>query len=122
MNLMHPPLAGVIAGAGSDMFSCIAGGIGTAGPKHGANSNVRVKNAGGRSRGQTSTRVEKEVVIGSGHPVYTVSDPRNKIRTLLIDHCLPTGNMKMYDIAERLESTMCGDPEDVPQPRLVPAP
>ena len=53
-------------------------------------------------------RVErKEVVIGFGHPVYTVSDPRNKvIKEVARELSVEQGNSKMYDIAERLESVM----------------
>ena len=54
------------------------------------------------------SRVErKEVVIGFGHPVYTVSDPRNKvIKDVARELSAEQGDMKMYDIAERLESVM----------------
>ena len=53
-------------------------------------------------------RIEKkEVVIGFGHPVYTVSDPRNKvIKEVARELSLEQHNTKMFDIAERLESTM----------------
>src|SRR3546814_15594482 len=53
-------------------------------------------------------RVEKkEVVIGFGHPVYTVADPRNKvIKEVARELSAEQGNMKMYDIAERLENIM----------------
>ena len=61
-----------------------------------------------RGRADIRRRVEaKEVVIGFGHPVYTVSDPRNVIikgvAKRLSDEA---GSTKMYDIAERLESVM----------------
>jgi 2-methylcitrate synthase len=104
----------VIAGTGSDMYSCIAGGIGALrGPKHGGANEVafeiqkRYDNAD-EAEADIRARVEKkEVVIGFGHPVYTVSDPRNKvIKDVARELSAELGNMKMYDIAERLESTM----------------
>jgi len=104
----------VIAGTGSDMYSAIAGGIGALrGPKHGGANEVAFEiqkryNTPDEAEADIRARVErKEVIIGFGHPVYTVSDPRNEVikdvaRTLSIDQ----GNMKMYNIAERLESVM----------------
>src|SRR5207344_594754 len=78
--------ARVIAGTGSDMYSCIAGAIGALrGPKHGG-ANEAAFDIQGRydtpdqADADIRARVErKEVVIGFGHPVYTVSDPRNKV-------------------------------------------
>ena len=66
-------------------------------------------------------RVErKEIVIGFGHPVYTIGDPRNPIikeisRTL----CTDGGNQTLFDVSERIETLMWDTQEDVPQPRLV---
>ncbi|MDB5838313.1 MAG: prpC [Herminiimonas sp.] len=104
----------VIAGTGSDMFSAITGAIGALrGPKHGGANEValeiqqRYENAD-EAEADIRKRVDnKEVVIGFGHPVYTISDPRNKVikevaRTLSKD----AGSMKMFDIAERLETVM----------------
>ncbi|GIZ52102.1 bifunctional 2-methylcitrate synthase/citrate synthase [Noviherbaspirillum aridicola] len=104
----------VIAGTGSDMYSAITGAIGALrGPKHGGANEVafeiqkRYDNPD-EAEADIRKRVEnKEVVIGFGHPVYTVSDPRNKVikevaRTLSVE----AGSTKMYDIAERLESVM----------------
>lgn len=104
----------VIAGTGSDMYSSIAGGIGALrGPKHGGANEVAFEI---QKRYETPDEAEadirervgrKEVVIGFGHPVYTVSDPRNKvIKEVARDLSAEQGNMKMFDIAERLESTM----------------
>ncbi|MEN1943318.1 2-methylcitrate synthase [Luteimonas sp. MJ293] len=106
--------ARVIAGTGSDMHSCIAGGIGALrGPKHGGANEVAFEV---QKRYETPEEAEadirervgrKEVVIGFGHPVYTVSDPRNEvIKTVARELSEEQGSMKMYDIAERLESTM----------------
>jgi 2-methylcitrate synthase len=106
--------ARVIAGTGSDIHSAITGAIGALrGPKHGGANEValeiqeRYENPD-EAEADIRTRVaNKEVVIGFGHPVYTVSDPRNVFikevaRTLSTDG----GSMKMFDIAERLETVM----------------
>ncbi len=104
----------VIAGTGSDMFSAIAGGIGALrGPKHGGANEVafevqkRYDNPD-EAEADIRRRVEnKEVVIGFGHPVYTISDPRNKV-IKEVAHRLSkkAGSTKMFDIAERLETVM----------------
>ena len=104
----------VIAGTGSDMYSCIAGGIGALrGPKHGGANEVAFEvqkryETPDEAEADIKARVErKEVVIGFGHPVYTVSDPRNKIiKDVARELSAEQENMKMYDIAERLESVM----------------
>ncbi len=104
----------VIAGTGSDMYSCITGAIGALrGPKHGGANEVafeiqkRYENPD-KAEADIRARVEKkEVVIGFGHPVYTVSDPRNKvIKEVARALSQEQHNTKMFDIAERLESTM----------------
>ena len=106
--------ARVIAGTGSDMHSCIAGAIGALrGPKHGGANEVAFEvqkryETPDEAEADIKARVErKEVVIGFGHPVYTVSDPRNKvIKEVARELSAEQGNMKMFDIAERLESVM----------------
>jgi hypothetical protein len=104
----------VVAGTGSDMYSAICGGIGALrGPKHGGANEVafeiqkRYDNPD-EAEADIRARVEKkEVIIGFGHPVYTVSDPRNKvIKEVARQLSAEQNNMKMYDIAERLESVM----------------
>ena len=104
----------VVAGTGSDMFSAICGGIGALrGPKHGGANEVafeiqkRYDNPT-EAEADIRARVErKEVVIGFGHPVYTVGDPRNKvIKEVARQLSAEEKNMKMYDIAERLETVM----------------
>jgi len=104
----------VIAGTGSDMYSCIAGGIGALrGPKHGGANEVafeiqkRYDNPD-EAEADIKARVEKkEVVIGFGHPVYTIADPRNKvIKQVAKDLSVEAGSTKMFDIAERLETVM----------------
>ena len=104
----------VIAGTGSDMHSAICGGIGALrGPKHGGANEVAFEiqkryDSPDEAEADIRARVErKEVVIGFGHPVYTVSDPRNKvIKQVAAELSAEAGNTKMYDIAERLESVM----------------
>ncbi|HKR39861.1 2-methylcitrate synthase [Paraburkholderia sp. EG287A] len=104
----------VIAGTGSDIYSAITGAIGALrGPKHGGANEVafeiqsRYENADD-AEADIRARVEKkEVVIGFGHPVYTISDPRNKvIKEIAKKLSKEQSNMKLFDIAERLESTM----------------
>ncbi len=106
--------ARVIAGTGSDMYSCITGAIGALrGPKHGGANEAAFEiqqryDSPGEAEADIRTRVErKEVVIGFGHPVYTTGDPRNKvIKEVARELSAAQKNMKMFDIAERLESTM----------------
>jgi 2-methylcitrate synthase len=104
----------VIAGTGSDMYSSITGAIGALrGPKHGGANEVafeiqsRYLNAD-EAETDIKRRVEnKEVVIGFGHPVYTISDPRNKvIKDVAKKLSKEAGDTKLYDIAERLETVM----------------
>jgi 2-methylcitrate synthase len=106
--------ARVVAGTGADMYSAITGGIGALrGPKHGGANEVSFEIqkrylTPDEAEADIRRRVEaKEVVIGFGHPVYTISDPRNKVikevaRRLSSD----AGDMRMFDIAERLEGVM----------------
>jgi len=104
----------VIAGTGSDMYSAIAGGIGALrGPKHGGANEVAFEvqkryEGPDEAEADIRARVErKEVVIGFGHPVYTVSDPRNKvIKEVARNLSKEAGDMKMFSIAERLETVM----------------
>ena len=104
----------VIAGTGSDMFSAITGAIGALrGPKHGGANEVafeiqkRYDNPD-EAEADIRRRVEnKEVIIGFGHPVYTISDPRNKvIKEVARNLSKHAGSTKMFDIAERLETVM----------------
>ncbi|MNQ40946.1 2-methylcitrate synthase [compost metagenome] len=106
--------ARVIAGTGSDMFSSIAGAIGALrGPKHGGANEVAFDvqkryDTPDEAEADIRRRVEaKEVIIGFGHPVYTVSDPRNKvIKDVAKKLSKKAGSTKMFDIAERLETVM----------------
>ena len=106
--------ARVIAGTGSDMYSAIVGAIGALrGPKHGGANEVAFEiqkryDTPDEAEADIRKRVEnKEVVIGFGHPVYTTGDPRNKvIKEVARELSTEQKNMKMFDIAARLEATM----------------
>ncbi|MBS0570842.1 MAG: 2-methylcitrate synthase, partial [Proteobacteria bacterium] len=106
--------ARVIAGTGSDMYSAISGAIGALrGPKHGGANEVAFEiqkryDSAEEAEADIRRRVEnKEVVIGFGHPVYTTGDPRNKvIKEVARELSAAQKNMKMFDIAARLEATM----------------
>ncbi len=106
--------ARVVAGTGSDMHSAITGAIGALrGPKHGGANEVAFeiqKRYASPDEAEADIRrrvAAKEVVIGFGHPVYTVSDPRNTIiKRVAEELSLQAGNTKMYAIAERLEAVM----------------
>ena len=106
--------ARVIAGTGSDMYSCITGAIGALrGPKHGGANEVAmdiISRYGTADEAESDIRARmerKEIVIGFGHPVYTVGDPRNPIikelsRKLTEDG----GNKTLFDVSERIETLM----------------
>ncbi len=104
----------VIAGTGSDIYSAIIGGIGALrGPKHGGANEVSLDiqqryETPDEAEQDIRRRIEnKEVVIGFGHPVYTISDPRHQvIKTIAYQLSREAGSMKMYDIADRLETVM----------------
>jgi 2-methylcitrate synthase len=104
----------VIAGTGSDIFSCIAGAIGALrGPKHGGANEValdilkRYESADEAEADIRKRVAAREVIIGFGHPVYTVSDPRNKvIKEVARELSEQAGSLKLYEIAERIESVM----------------
>ncbi len=106
--------ARVIAGTGSDMYSCIAGAIGALrGPKHGGANEVALEiqqryRDPDQAEADIRRRVEaREVVIGFGHPVYTVADPRNAvIKRVAATLAAEAGDDRLFRIAERIESVM----------------
>ncbi|HEY4300830.1 MAG TPA: 2-methylcitrate synthase [Candidatus Didemnitutus sp.] len=106
--------ARVIAGTGSDFHSCITGAIGALrGAKHGGANEVafqiqqRYRSADEAEADLRARLARREIVIGFGHPVYTVSDPRNAIiREIARALCGENGNMVLFSIAERLEQLM----------------
>jgi 2-methylcitrate synthase len=104
----------VIAGTGSDMYSAIAGGIGALrGPKHGGANEVafeiqkRYRDARD-AEADIRQRIEnKEIIIGFGHPVYTIADPRNQvIKQIAKQLAKQADNRTMFEVAERIESVM----------------
>jgi len=104
----------VIAGTGSDMYSGMTGAIGALrGPKHGGANEAAFEiqsrySSVDEAEADIRERVaNKEIVIGFGHPVYTVSDPRNEvIKRLAKQLSDENADTLMYDVAERLESVM----------------
>jgi 2-methylcitrate synthase len=106
--------ARVIAGTGSDIYSCIAGAIGALkGPKHGgANEVALVIQSQYASPDEAEVDIRKrvearEVIIGFGHPVYTKCDPRNEvIKNVAKGLASASSNMHLFDVAERIETVM----------------
>jgi len=106
--------ARVVAGTGADMYSAITGAIGALkGPKHGGANEVGFEvmnryDTPEEAENDIVTRVRnKEVVIGFGHPVYTIADPRNKIiKEVARRLSEAVGDMKMFGIADRIEAVM----------------
>lgn len=106
--------ARVIAGTGSDMYSAITGAIGALrGPKHGGANEVAMEIIGryqsaDEAGADIRRRVEaKEIVIGFGHPVYTIGDPRNPIiKEISRKLCNEGGNPRLFEISERIEKLM----------------
>jgi 2-methylcitrate synthase len=106
--------ARVVAGTGSDLYSAVTGAIGALkGPKHGGANEVgfevmnRYESPAAAERDIVKRIQAKEVVIGFGHPVYTIADPRNQVikdvaRRLSQD----AGEMEMFEIAGRIEEVM----------------
>jgi len=106
--------ARVIAGTGSDLYSCITGAIGALrGPKHGGANEVAYEiqsryASPDAAEADVRRRVAaKEIIIGFGHPVYTVSDPRNQVIKAVAQHLSKeAGDLQLFSIAERLENVM----------------
>ncbi len=106
--------ARVVAGTESDLHSCITAAIGALrGPKHGGANEVafRIQSRyGSADEAEADIRervANKEIIIGFGHPVYTVGDPRNEvIKRVAKQLSEENGDMLMYDVAERLETVM----------------
>ncbi len=106
--------ARVIAGTGADFYSCITGAIGALrGPKHGGANEIAFEiqkryESPDDAQADIRRRVEeKEVIIGFGHPVYTIADPRNQIiKEVARRLAAEADDMKMFVIAERIEATM----------------
>jgi len=106
--------ARVIAGTGSDLYSCITGAIGALrGPKHGGANEVAFEiqqryDSPDAAEADIRARVaEREVIIGFGHPVYTSADPRNEvIKRVAHDLAAAAGELPLFNVAERIETVM----------------
>jgi len=104
----------VIAGTLSDMYSCITGAIGALrGPKHGGANEAameiieRYHNADEAEADIMQRMARKEIIIGFGHPVYTIADPRNEsIKDVSRSLCKDNGDMTLFDVSARIEDTM----------------
>jgi 2-methylcitrate synthase len=106
--------ARVVAGTGSDMYSAITAAIGALkGPKHGGANEFAFDTIGrydtpDEAEADIVKRVaEKQVIIGFGHPVYTIADPRNEvIKEVARQLSQDAKNMKLFDISARVEEVM----------------
>lgn len=106
--------ARVIAGTGSDMYSCVTGAIGALrGPKHGGANEVAMEiiaryASADEAEADIRARVERrEIIIGFGHPVYTTGDPRNPIiKEISRRLCTEGGNRTLFEVSERIENLM----------------
>jgi 2-methylcitrate synthase len=106
--------ARVIASTGSDLYSCVVGGIGALrGPKHGGANEVALEiqqryTSPDAAQADILTRLAlREVIIGFGHPVYTISDPRHPIaKEVARQLARDSGDTTLFDVADRIESVM----------------
>jgi 2-methylcitrate synthase len=106
--------ARVIAGTGSDLYSCVAGAIGALrGPKHGGANEVAFEiqsRYASPEAAETDLRrrlAERELIIGFGHPVYTLLDPRNEvIKRVARSLSQQAGESALFAVAERIETVM----------------
>jgi len=106
--------ARVIAGTGADMYSCITGAIGALrGPKHGGANEVafeiqqRYATAEAAASDIRARIANKEVIIGFGHPVYTIADPRNEvIKEVARQLAKEAGDMQMFAVASSIEAVL----------------
>lgn len=114
--------ARVIAGTASDFHSAITGAIGALrGPKHGGANEVAYEiqqryRSPDEAEADIRARIgRKEIVIGFGHPVYTVSDPRNAIiKEIARALCTETGHLNLFNIAERIETLLWNEKKMFP--------
>jgi len=106
--------ARVIAGTLSDIYSCITGAIGALrGAKHGGANEAameiieRYKNVDEAEADILARMAKKEIIIGFGHPVYTIADPRNEsIKEVSRKLCEDNGNMTLFEVSSRIEEVM----------------
>jgi 2-methylcitrate synthase len=106
--------ARVIASTGSDIYSCLVGGIGALrGPKHGGANEValeiqqRYPNADEAETDVLARLAAREVIIGFGHPVYTIGDPRHPIAKEVVRQLAhERGDTRLFEVADRIESVL----------------
>ncbi len=106
--------ARVIAGTLADFYSSITGAIGAlSGPKHGGANEAAmeiIQRYASPDEAETDIMrrmANKEIIIGFGHPVYTISDPRNvAIKEGSRRLCEDGDNMNLFNISERIEQVM----------------
>ena len=106
--------ARVIAGTGSGMYSAVTGAIGALrGPKHGGANEVaheiqlRYRSADDAEADIRARVARREIIIGFGHPVYTISDPRNPIiKEIARELCTDAGRPELFAVCERVETVM----------------
>jgi 2-methylcitrate synthase len=104
----------VVTGTGADLYSAVCGGIGAlSGPKHGGANEVALEilqryTTADEAETDVRARLQrKEIIIGFGHPVYTTGDPRNGIiKAIARDLATSAGDLRLFQIAERLETLM----------------
>lgn len=114
--------ARVIAGTGSGLYGCVTGAIGALrGPKHGGANEVafdiqrRYRTPDEAEADLRARLARKEIVIGFGHPVYTVSDPRNAIiKEIARELCVEAGTLTRFAVAERIEQVMWAEKKMFP--------
>ncbi|MEY3774958.1 MAG: hypothetical protein RLZZ129_1738 [Verrucomicrobiota bacterium] len=112
----------VIAGTGSDIYSCLIGGIGALrGPKHGGANEVALEiqqRYPTPDEAETDIRARmarKEIIIGFGHPVYTIGDPRNPIiKEIARQLSTAAGDLKLFAVAERIETLLWNEKKMFP--------
>jgi len=106
--------ARVVAGTLSDMYSAITAAIGALrGPKHGGANEAAMEiiqrySSPDAAEADIMQRIAaKEIIIGFGHPVYTIADPRNvAIKEVSRSLSQDAGDMTLFDISDRLETVM----------------
>ena len=106
--------ARVIAGTGSGMYSCVTGAIGALrGPKHGGANEIaheiqlRYRTPEEAEADIRARVARREIIIGFGHPVYTIGDPRNPIiKEIARELCDDAGRPGLFAVCERIERVM----------------
>jgi len=114
--------ARVIAGTGAGLYGCVTGAIGALrGPKHGGANEVafeiqqRYRTPDEAEADLRARLARKEIVIGFGHPVYTVGDPRNAIiKEIARELCAEAGMLARFAVADRIEQVMWAEKKMFP--------